>query len=107
MKRFFSLSIVLRIISAGLLFGALAKNPYDYYIFLRFTTCATSAYCAFLGNQLKSQNWLVVFCILAVLFNPFMPLKFSRDTWNLIDITTALFFVISVFVFNENKKKAA
>jgi predicted neutral ceramidase superfamily lipid hydrolase len=105
MKKFFSLSIILRIISAALLFGALAKNPYDYYTLLRLATCATSAYCAFLAKQLKSQIWLVVFSILAVLFNPVLPLRFSRDSWTLIDIATALFFLVSIFVFSENKKK--
>jgi len=105
MKKFFSVSIVLRIISSALLFGALANNPYDYYTFLRLVTCATSAYCAFLAKQYESQRWLIIFSIVAILFNPFLPIKLGRDSWAVVDVITAVFFLFSIVVFNESKKK--
>jgi hypothetical protein len=104
MNKYFSPSILLRIITALLLIGALAKCPYGYYTFLRLFTCGTGIYCAYLAKKHSSDKWLLIFAFVAILFNPFLPIKLGRSLWTILDIVTAIFMLISSYFFHENKK---
>lgn len=39
-----------RVVVAGLLFGAVGKQPYDYYSVLRWVVCAAAAYFAYFAS---------------------------------------------------------
>lgn len=43
------------------------------------------------------------FGIIAVFFNPIIPIHFKRDTWQLIDLIVAVLFIISFFVIKKVK----
>lgn len=85
------------ILSSVLLFLAILDWPYGYYTLLRIIITAVSAYYAYylyenkLNETLKFWFWGLIF--IAILFNPIFPIYLDRETWGLIDIITALFFV--------------
>ncbi|MFC1636345.1 DUF6804 family protein [Planctomycetota bacterium] len=89
------------IIAALMLFGALAQWPYGYYQLLRFVVCGVSVYVAVMAYTWKKiwATWL--FGIVAILFNPLVPIHLSRELWQPIDFMTAVLFVVTVFVLKR------
>ena len=48
-----------------------------------------------------------IFGALALLFQPFLKISIGRDLWNIVDIVTGLFLIISLFLTDENTQKKA
>lgn len=84
-----------RIVAALMLFWALDRHPYGYYILLRWVVCAVSAYTALLLSEADKKGWAWCFGIIAVLFNPLIPVHLNRALWALIDIGAAIAFLAS------------
>lgn len=84
-----------------MLLGALAPWPYGYYQLLRFVVCPVSGYVAFLAYKWQKlwATWL--FGIIAVLFNPIVPVHLSRELWQPVDLVCALLFAFIVFTLKE------
>lgn len=90
-----------KILAILFLLGALADNPYGYYQFLRWVILITGGYSAYLAYKIGSKVWPWIFGIIAVLFNPIIPITFQRDTWQIIDVVVAVVFLVSVFKSNN------
>ena len=86
------------LISIGVLLWALIPtNPYGYYIFLRIVVCAV---CIFLANySLKNEynNWIWVFGVIAIIYNPIIRVHLNRSLWSIINIITIIILIISFF----------
>lgn len=95
--------MIARLIASGMLFLALSRHPYSYYILLRWVVCGTSAYGAFKSVELEKSGWAWVFGIIALLFNPIIPVHLSREIWAPIDIMASLIFVVSIFTIRRGK----
>ena len=89
------------IIAALMLFGALAPWPYGYYQLLRFVVCGVSIYVAVIAYDWQKiwATWL--FGLLAVLFNPLIPVHLTWELWQPIDVICALLFVVIVFILKK------
>lgn len=87
---------IARIISAILLFVALGKHSYSYYVYLRFIICGVSIYGIYFSRKLQNINWAWTFGIVAVLFNPIVPIHLNRDLWAIIDVAVAVIFLFSI-----------
>jgi len=105
MKEYLTTSVVLRIITAGLLFFALAKQPYDYFTILRIATCLTSGYLIYVASRSKSSVWIIVFLFVLVLFNPIVKFPIKRETWQIIDIVVGITMLASILLVNEPRTK--
>tara|TARA_B110001452_G_scaffold64505_1_gene51230 strand:- start:525 stop:713 length:189 start_codon:yes stop_codon:yes gene_type:complete len=46
-----------------------------------------------------------IFGALALLFQPFLKISLRRDLWNIVDIVTGLFLIISLFLTEKNTQK--
>lgn len=87
---------VAKLITAGLLLIAIAELPYGYYIFLRIIVFIVSAICVI--EYFEKRNFFVyIFSMIAILFNPIIPIHLDKETWIPIDIITSLIFIISIF----------
>ena len=95
-------SVVARFIAIALLLWALDRHPYGYYQILRWVTCAAGVYAALTAYSLQKTAWVWVLAIVAVLFNPVIPVHLSRDTWQTVDVVAAGVFLVSVFMVREN-----
>ncbi len=93
--------IVARLVVGGLLIWALAKHPIGYYTILRLVTCTVCAYGAYLAVQWKQTGWAFVFGAIAILFQPLIAFRMTKQTWNYVDIGTALFLVATIVLFRE------
>jgi hypothetical protein len=78
---------------AVLLLLCLAKMPYGFYQIVRFLAFAGFGYLAYLEYKGKSIDRMVLFVILALLFQPFLPLSLGRVIWNIVDVVVALYLI--------------
>jgi len=90
-----SIPRIVWIVPAILLVIATAKLPYGYYTFTRIVTCGIAAWIAFVGFQEAPaiKAWSVALALIAVLFNPILPIHLDRATWFYLDIGAAGVFV--------------
>lgn len=84
------------LIPTALLLAATAHLPYGYYTLTRLVVCGIAAWFAFVGwNDVEASHvWPVAFALIAVLFNPIVPVFLKRGTWFYLDIITAVIFLI-------------
>ena len=78
---------------AVLLLLCLAKMPYGFYQIVRFLAFAGFGYLSYLEYKGKSIDRMVLFVILALLFQPFLPLSLGRVIWNIVDVVVALYLI--------------
>lgn len=95
--------IIVRIIAIFLLIWALDGHPYSYYTLLRFAVCGVSAYSAYFALKLEKNGWAWTFGIIAILFNPIIPIHLDRETWKFIDVGVAILLLVSLFLFRKSK----
>lgn len=93
------------IIASMMLFLALAPWPYGYYQLLRFVVCGIAGYIAFMAYNWKKIWATCLFGFIAVLFNPLIPIRLSREVWQPIDIICGTLFIFVVFVLEKSSKK--
>ncbi len=79
---------------------ATQRMPYGYYTLTRIAVCGFAGLFAFIAwaESLASRVWAVVFGLVAVLFNPIVPIYLTRATWFDLDIGTAIVFAAHLAV---------
>jgi len=96
------------IITSVLLLLSFFNWPYGYYTFLRVIVTVISIYYAyFLYYQLKKLDlWFWGLTIVAILFNPILPIYIGdKSIWGIIDVIVAVFFTSLIVKFRGNKIK--
>jgi len=95
---------LLIVASVALFIAIIPVWPYGYYTFLRLLVCGVAAYLAYATHKnmdiLSSHK--VSLIIIAVLFNPLIPVYLVREIWIPIDIGIGIYFIVLI-----NKLKAA
>ena len=82
--------------SAVLLFLGVLSMPSGYYDVLRVIIFAASAYAAFTNFNLDESGWAIGFCIIALIFNPFIPLYlYDKFTWVIIDGVSGICYLVN------------
>lgn len=80
----------------GLLCAAIGTWPYDFYTLLRFgvlVVCLLELFGAGLARRYRIWTWILVG--VALLYNPFLPVRLHRETWAALNwATTGLFGVL-------------
>ncbi len=68
--------------------------PYGFYTMLRLLVCGVTAYVAYKSKQIKSlEAHKVPLIIIAVLFNPLIPVYLVRTIWLPIDIGIGIYLI--------------
>jgi TPR repeat protein len=89
---------------ALVLFGAAVIDaPYFFYELLRILICAISAFLAskYYGEPRRPLAW--AFAAVALLFNPLVPFKMARSDWQVINVLTAVFFIVFLAYLNRKR----
>jgi len=89
------------LIAAVMLLIATAELPYGYYTFLRWVICGISIFiaCSAYGWGGIWASWL--FGLIALLFNPLIPIHLTREIWQPIDTVCAVLFGVSTFTLKK------
>jgi len=89
------------VISSILLITAVFPiGEYGYYVFLRWVVFLTAIYIEYLFIEHKRTNWEWVIIIIAILFNPIIPIHLNKELWQMIDIIVAILLIITIFKAN-------
>lgn len=80
-------------ICSGLLLLAIADMPMGYYTFLRIVV-TIGAILIIISDYKEGINaWVIVFGIIAILFNPIIPIYLhDKELWVMLDIIAAIIF---------------
>ena len=77
-----------------LLFVALAPLPYGYYTLLRIVVTIGAVMGIVLEKDKGNSLWLIAFGIIAVLFNPLIPVFLNdKSIWMPIDFVAGVVFL--------------
>src|SRR5215831_5483624 len=96
---------VARLITCGLLLWALARHPIGYYTVLRVVTCTVCAYGVYCAIKSEQKGWGFAFGAIAILFQPIISLRMTRQTWEYVDMVTAIFLFATIFLFSAKPKR--
>lgn len=85
------------LLTAGLILGlaVIPMWPYGYYTFLRLVICGVAVYGAyFFKKHSMLDNHFVPLVLIAIFFNPLVPVHLSRELWLPIDLAGAVYFIV-------------
>ena len=89
------ISELIKLILAGAFFLCLLDMPYGFYELIRFSAFAGFGYLAILEFQKRNNNGLIIYVVLALLFQPFVKVALERELWNIIDVSVAIGLIIN------------
>lgn len=76
--------------------------PYGFYQFVRFTALVGFGILAFKAFQEEKQTEMIVYLILAILFQPLLKISLGRILWNIVDVVVALYLLYDVLIKKES-----
>lgn len=88
--------VIPALIVVVMLLIAVAPLPYGYYQVLRWLICGVAVFIAFEAYRWGKRWATWLFGIIAVLFNPVLPVHLSKEVWQPIDVVCALLFGMSI-----------
>lgn len=80
---------------AILFFLCLADMPYGYFQFVRWAALVGFALLAFDASEKNSQQEMVIYIGLAILFQPIFKIALGRTIWNVVDVIVGGYLMIS------------
>lgn len=79
-------------------------DEYGFYVLLRFVCCASFGRWALLSFEKESTRWGWLWGMLAVSYNPFIPLHLGRDVWEIVNMATiAVVMVDAIRLFRRER----
>jgi hypothetical protein len=91
-------------IVGALLLIAILPLPYGYYTLLRLAVFLSGLFLAYFLYEKKQPNWSIVFVVIALLFNPIIPVYLSRELWLPIDLVSAGTYFYSGYTFKPRNR---
>jgi hypothetical protein len=97
------------IVPAILLVIAVARLPYGYYTFTRIVACGAAILIAVIGfrDRMVTPVWSILMAVIAVLFNPILPIHLDRATWFYLDLGAAIVFISHLFTVRQGPAQKA
>lgn len=95
--------IVVSVLCVSILFLAFLPFTIKYYYLLRIVVSIGAIIILFKNR--KQIHWIIIFAIIAVLFNPIFPIYlYKKSIWIPLDIVTGILFLIELF-YKKSKPK--
>ena len=86
------------LIAAVVALVAIADMPYGYYTLMRLVVCATAIFVIVVAVK-RGQMWAVwAFSILALLFNPVVPVNLTKGLWQPLDFIAGAMLILAAVV---------
>lgn len=88
---------LIKLILSLLFFICLFKMPYGYYELIRFIGLISFSFLAYRSYKNNNEIEVMVYIVLALLFQPFFKIALGRTLWNIVDILIGLVLLSSVY----------
>ena len=85
-----------------LMFVCILDMPYGYYQLVRFIALIGFGVLAYQANQQNRKTGMLIYGVLALLFQPFFKIALGRELWNIIDVIVGVGLLVSLA--KKNKK---
>jgi hypothetical protein len=76
--------------AAFLLVAATGRHSYAFYVLLRLLVTVGAVYWAWRVYETGLHGWIWAFAAVALLMNPFLPIRMHRGDWQPIDMGLAM-----------------
>ena len=97
---------VLSLICGLLLILATAKLPIGYYTILRILVTISACAIVVLEFENKLNFWVIIFCLIAIIFNPIIPVYLhNKAAWIPIDLICGILFIVKSAIKTNNSTK--
>lgn len=93
-----NLTNAIKIILAILFLLCLADMPYGFYQFARFAGLIGFVIIAYHAHEQGRQTEMIIYCGLALLFQPYFKIALGRQMWNIVDVVVGIGLLISIFL---------
>jgi len=85
------------------LLTALFQMPYQYYMLLRVIVASVCVFAAFeIYKQSHNSSWVIVFLMIAIIYNPIFPVRLGREVWAIVNLGTIAVFVYALKLSRKN-----
>ena len=89
---------LIKIILAILFLMCLIDFPYGFYQIVRFSALIGFGILALKAFEKNNQTEMIIYIILALLFQPLIKITLGRTLWNIVDVTVALYLLYEVLI---------
>jgi hypothetical protein len=86
----------IKIILSILLFLCLADMPYIFYQLVRLLALGGFAALALIANKEGRQTEMIMYIVLAILFQPLLKISLGRELWNVVDVIVGVGLLVSL-----------
>ena len=100
--------VVIKTALAILMLLCLLDMPYGFYQFVRFVALIGFGILAYKAKEEKKNTEMIIYGGIALLFQPFFKIALGRDIWNIVDVLTAGFLILTIYksdLFESKKDK--
>lgn len=97
-------SDIARLLAVFFLLWAQGPRPYGFYVLLRWVICAVATYTALEAHGRRKKGLAWIFGVMALIFNPFMPVYLGRATWGPIDLVAAILLGAGIPILRLSSK---
>jgi len=89
-----------------LLIAVTGRHSYAFYMLLRLLVTVGAVYWAWRVYEIGLRGWVWVFAAVALLMNPFVPIRMHRTDWQPIDLSLGVLLLCwSVFWYFRRPHK--
>lgn len=88
----------IKVVLAFLFFLCLAEMPYGFYQLVRLSGLIGFAILVFQANEQGRHTQLIIYGVLALLFQPFFKITLGRELWNVVDVVVGIGLLLSIII---------
>lgn len=94
------------LVSAAMLFAALGRWPYGYFVVMRWVVCTSAIFVAVVAYKSRQYWGTWLYGLLALLFNPVFSARLRRGTWRPLDAVAGIAMVIAIILVRRRDETA-
>lgn len=92
------MSNLIKIVLTILFFLCLLDMPYGYYELVRFAAMVCFGVLAYQAYKVENKTELIIYCALALLFQPIFKIALGRELWNIVDVLVGIGLILSIWI---------
>jgi hypothetical protein len=79
-----------------MLFAAMGRWPYGYFVVMRWVVCTSAVFVAIVAYNSRQYWGTWLYGLLALLFNPVFSVRLRRGTWRPLDAVAGVAMVVAI-----------
>ena len=93
-----NLQAIIKIAISVLFFLCLLDLSYGFYQLVRIVALIGFGILAYKANEENKNTEMIIYCGLALLFQPFFKIALGREIWNIVDVIVGIGLIASLFM---------